>query len=106
MTQFHLLSFEGPDPCARAGGLASRVDGLTRLLVSLGFETHLWFVGDPDLPGHEERNGVRLHRWCQWLSRFHPHGVYDGEEAKQRDYTTSLGFYLLRQVLLPYLAAG
>ncbi len=55
MTQFHLLSFEGPDPYARAGGLASRVDGLSRALVSLGFETHLWFVGDPDLPGHEQR---------------------------------------------------
>ena len=106
MIQFHLLSFEGPDPYARAGGLASRVDGLTRALVSLGFETHLWFVGDPDLPGHEEREGVRLHRWCQWLSRHHLHGVYDGEEAKHRDYTASLAPHLLEHVLLPHLAAG
>jgi glycosyltransferase involved in cell wall biosynthesis len=106
MTQFHLLSFEGPDPYARAGGLSSRVDGLTRALVSLGFETHLWFIGDPDLPGHEEREGVRLHRWCQWLSRHHPHGVYDGEEAKRRDYAASLTPYLLEHVLLPHLAAG
>ena len=106
MTQFHLLSFEGPDPYARAGGLASRVDGLTRALVSLGFETHFWFVGDPDLPGHEEREGVRLHQWCQWLSRSHPWGVYDGEEAKRRDYTASLARYLLEHALLPYLAAG
>lgn len=83
--QFHLLSFEGPDPYSRAGGLATRVDGLARGLVSLGFETHLWFVGDPDRPGHEERGGVQMHRWCRWLSRFHPHGVYDGEEAKVRD---------------------
>ena len=105
-TQFHLLSFEGPDPYARAGGLASRVDGLTRALVSLGFETHLWFVGDPDLPGHEEREGVRLHRWCQWLSRSHPKGVYDGEEAKHRDYTASLAPHLLKHALLPRLAAG
>jgi glycosyltransferase involved in cell wall biosynthesis len=106
MTQFHLLSFEGPDPYARAGGLASRVDGLARALVSLGFETHLWFVGDPDLPGQEERGGVRLHRWCQWLSRFHPHGVYDGEDAKHRDYSASLAPYLLERVLGPHLAAG
>ena len=106
MTQFHLLSFEGPDPYARAGGLATRVDGLARALVSLGFETHLWFVGNPDRPGHEEREGVQLHRWCQWLSRRHPHGVYDGEEAKHRDYTASLAPHLLEHVLLPYLAAG
>ena len=26
--QFHVLSFEGPDPYSRAGGLATRVDGL------------------------------------------------------------------------------
>jgi len=106
VTQFHLLSFEGPDPYARVGGLATRVDGLARALVSLGFETHLWFVGDPDLPGHEEREGVRLHRWCQWLSLYHPHGVYDGEEAKRRDYTASLAPYLLEHALLPHLEAG
>jgi glycosyltransferase involved in cell wall biosynthesis len=106
VTQFHLLSFEGPDPYARAGGLASRVDGLSRALVSLGFEVHLWFVGDPDLPGREERDGLWLHRWCQWLSRHHPHGVYDGEEPKHLDYTASLAPELLKHVLLPHLAAG
>lgn len=106
MTQFHLLSFEGPDAYARAGGLASRVDGLTRALVSLGFATHLWFVGDPDRPGHEECGGVRLHRWCQWLSRSRPQGVYDGQEAKIRDYTASLAPHLLEHVLLPHVAAG
>jgi glycosyltransferase involved in cell wall biosynthesis len=106
VTQFHLLSFEGPDPYARAGGLASRVDGLARALVCLGFETHIWFLGSPDLPGHEEREGVRLHRWCQWLSRSHPRGVYDGEEAKVRDYTASLAPHLVEHVLLPHLVAG
>ncbi len=54
-TQFHILTFEGPDAYARAGGLATRVDGLAQTLAGLGFETHLWFVGDPDLPGHETR---------------------------------------------------
>ena len=105
-TQFHLLSFEGPDSYARAGGLASRADGLTRALFSLGFETHLWFVGDPDRPGHEQREGIQLHRWCQWLSHYHPHGVYDGEEAKVRDYSASLAPHLLERVLLPHVAAG
>ena len=106
MTQFHVLSFEGPDPYSRAGGLASRVDGLTRALFSLGFETHLWFVGDPARPGHEESQGIRLHRWCQWVSHYHPHGVYDGEEGKVRDYTASLAPHLLEHVLLPHLTAG
>ena len=53
--QFHVLSFEGLDPYARAGGLATRVDGLTGALAALGFETHLWFVGDPGLPGTKAR---------------------------------------------------
>lgn len=31
---FHILSFEGPDAYARAGGLASRVEGLALSLLS------------------------------------------------------------------------
>ena len=88
--QFHVLSFEGVDSYSRAGGLATRVEGLTSALASLGFETHLWFVGDPDLPEHEERNGVHLHRWCQWLSRGSRGGVYEDEAAKQADFARSL----------------
>jgi hypothetical protein len=45
--QFHILSFEGPDPYARAGGIATRITGLARALAGAGHETHLWFVGDP-----------------------------------------------------------
>jgi glycosyltransferase involved in cell wall biosynthesis len=104
--QFHVLSFEGPDPYARAGGLAARVVGLTEGLAEHGIETHLWFIGDPALPGHETRDGVRLHRWCQWISRYHPGGVYDGEEGKRRDYAASLPPYLVLDVLRPHLAAG
>jgi hypothetical protein len=32
--QFHILSFEGPDPYARAGGIASGVTGLSQALVA------------------------------------------------------------------------
>lgn len=53
--QFHLLSFEGPDSYSRTGGIASRITGLAEALAKANFETHLWFVGDPDLPGHESR---------------------------------------------------
>ena len=78
LTQFHILSFEGPDGYARAGGIASRITGLSEALAEAGFETHLWFVGDPHLPGHENRGPLSLHRWCQWISHYHPAGVYDG----------------------------
>jgi hypothetical protein len=73
--QFHILSFEGPDPYSRAGGLATRVDGLAAILANLGFETHLWFLGDPDLPGEETHGTLHFHRWAQWVSRYHPGGV-------------------------------
>ena len=88
--EFHILSFEGPDAYARAGGLASRVEGLALSLSDHGFETHLWFIGDPGAPGEELWRGVHLHRWCQWISRQEPAGVYAGEEWKRHEYVTSL----------------
>jgi glycosyltransferase involved in cell wall biosynthesis len=105
-TQFHILSFEGPDAYARAGGIASRISGLAESLASSGFETHLWFVGDPGLPGLERRGRLVLHRWCQWISRHHPSGVYDGEEGKQDDYAASLPPVLVDEVLRPHVAGG
>src|SRR5687767_1428100 len=104
MLEFHVLSFEGPDAYARAGGISSRVTGLVTAL-SRGFETHLWFVGDPALPGHEHDGALHLHRWCQWISRYHPHGVYDGENGKVDDYAASLPPRLLED-LRPRLARG
>lgn len=100
---FHLLSFEGPDPYARAGGIASRITGLAEALAAAGLETHLWFVGDPALPGDESRDLLRLHRWCQWISEYHPGGVYDGEEGKEKDFAASLPPFLLRHHLRPHL---
>lgn len=104
--QFHLLSFEGPDPYARAGGIATRIIGLAQTLAQLGHEAHLWFVGDPQLPPNEEAAGVHLHRWCQWISQYHPQGVYEGEEGKCNDYGASLPPYLMNEQLLPALARG
>ena len=64
--QFHLLSFEGPDLYASAGGVATRVVGLAEALAGRGFDTHLWFVGDSAGPGVEMRgaccSGART--WC------------------------------------------
>ena len=104
--QFHILSFEGPDRYARAGGIASRISGLSQALADAGFETHLWFIGDPQLLGHENRGRLFLHRWCQWISQYHPAGVYDGEEGKRADYAASLPPFLVGEILLPHLLRG
>jgi glycosyltransferase involved in cell wall biosynthesis len=104
--QFHVLSFEGSDPYARVGGLATRIEGLTRALADAGAQTHLWFIGDPDRPGHENSAGVHLHRWCQWISRYKRGGVYDGEEDKAREYAASLPPYLIREHLRPHVEKG
>ncbi len=105
---FVVLSFEGPDRYAMAGGLATRVTGLTEALARLGFETQLIFVGDPEVPGHETRQSGRLHlhRWCQWISRYHPGGVYDGEEGKLRDYQNTVPDFVLNEIVRPALAGG
>jgi glycosyltransferase involved in cell wall biosynthesis len=104
--QFHVLSFEGPDEYARAGGIASRVTGLVRALADAAYETHLWFVGDPALPGHEVQGSLHLHRWCQWISQYHPSGVYEAEEGKRADYVASLPPFLFQEALVPYLQSG
>ena len=91
-TVFVQLSFEGPDSYSQAGGLGVRVTGLSRSLARMGYPTYLYFCGDPDLPGHEDLEGGRLHlrRWGQWISAQHRGGVYDGEEGKIRDWNYSL----------------
>jgi glycosyltransferase involved in cell wall biosynthesis len=107
-TAFAVLSFEGPDEYSQAGGLGVRVKGLSRTLAQLGYETHLFFCGDPDLPGEETHEGGRLHyrRWCQWISARHRGGVYDGEDEKIRDWNSSLPLSLINQVIAPAAASG
>ncbi len=87
--QYHVLSFEGPDRYSHSGGIATRVTGLCEALSDEGNETHLWFVGDPNLPGHEKRENIYLHRWCQWLSRHYQRDVYQGEGDKVAEFTLS-----------------
>ena len=82
-TEFVILSFEGPDqPYSQAGGLGVRASNLSIALARQEFQTHLYFVGDPELPGVEElENGkLRLNRWNQWQSGHHRGGVYENEE--------------------------
>lgn len=107
-TIFAVLSFEGPDVYSQAGGLGVRAKELTKALAGEGYETHLFFVGDPEQPGDEEGFGgkLKLHRWGQWLSRAHRGGVYDGEDAKVVDWNRSLPSYLVDHVVEPAARAG
>lgn len=103
-----LVAFEGPDRYSLAGGLGTRMAELSRGLAESGYRTHLAFIGDPDLPAREEQVDGRLtlHRWSQWISRYHPNGVYDGEEGKVRDLAHTLPPAMVEQVVRPALAAG
>ncbi|QQR90400.1 MAG: glycosyltransferase family 4 protein [Myxococcales bacterium] len=105
-TQFHLLSFEAHDSYSRAGGLGTRVIGLSEALARAGYPTHVWFVGDPALPGYEADGALHLHRWCQWISAYHPKGVYDGDAGKENDYASSLPPHLVQAQLLPHIQKG
>jgi glycosyltransferase involved in cell wall biosynthesis len=107
-TIFAVLSFEGPDVYSQAGGLGVRAKELSRALAGEGYETHLFFVGDPDQPGEEVAAGGRLtlHRWGQWLSRMHRGGVYEAEDAKVVDWNRSLPSYLVDGVIEPAARAG
>src|SRR6266508_4585966 len=107
--EFVILCFEGPDqPYAMAGGLGVRVAELSQALAELGFATHLLFIGDPKLPGNELREGgkLHLHRWCQWISGYHPNGVYDGEELKLADFNESAPWFVVDEICRPAIGAG
>ena len=106
--EFVLLSFEGPDLYSKAGGLGVRITNLAYFLSSLGFQTHLIFIGDPDLPGLEERllGRLKLQRWCQWISQYHPLGVYDGEEGKLADFNLSVPPFIVNNIARPAITQG
>jgi alpha-amylase len=105
---FCLLSFEGPDPYSLAGGLGVRVTHLAETLAEKGFETHLFFVGDPSATGRETRMDGRLtlHRWCQWISAHHPSGVYSAEEQKLNDFNDSAPPFIVDQIIRPVVESG
>ncbi|MFI5272990.1 MAG: glycosyltransferase family 4 protein, partial [Ktedonobacterales bacterium] len=107
-TVFVSLSFEGPDVYSTAGGLGTRVAELTESLADQGYETHLIFVGDPTRPSVEVSNNGHLHlkRWSQWISKYYPNGVYEGEEQKLYDYVESVPYHVYEQIAAPAVAQG
>jgi glycosyltransferase involved in cell wall biosynthesis len=106
--RFVLLCFEGPDRYSLAGGLGTRMRELSHSLAQRGFQTDLFFVGDPNLPGEETQEDGRLtlHRWCQWISAHHPVGVYDGENSKLEDFARSVPPYVIDQIVEPSVTEG
>ncbi len=107
-TVFVSLCFEGPDVYSTAGGLGTRVTEFTESLANLGYETHLIFVGDPNKPAVEHRVNGKLHleRWSQWISKYYPNGVYDGEEEKLYDYNESVPYHVYQDIAVPAIAQG
>ena len=107
-TLFVLLCFEGPDVYSTAGGLGTRVTELSEALAKQGYATHLIFIGDPSKPATEIReNGhLILKRWSQWVSRYYPNGVYDGEEQKLYDFNESVPFHVYNDIVRPAVAEG
>jgi glycosyltransferase involved in cell wall biosynthesis len=105
-TEFVVLSFEGPDRYSLAGGLGVRITNLCHTLADLGFPVHLFFIGDPREKGEETlKNGkLVLHRWCQWISEYHPAGVYQGEEGKLSDWNSSLPPFVVDKIAKPAAA--
>ena len=104
--QFVLLAMEGPDLYSMAGGLGVRMTELSRCLAELGYATHLFFVGDPNLPAIEVSGNLTLHRWCQWLSVSYPKGVYEGERAKMHELESCWPAWVIDNVVRPGLEQG
>jgi len=105
-TDFIILCFEGPDRYSLAGGLGVRVTNLSQALARMGFPTHLFFVGDPWRRDEEVSNGGRLtlHRWCQWISKYYPAGVYQGENEKLYDFNESIPPFVVEHIVRPAVA--
>jgi len=102
-----ILSFEGPDRYALIGGLGTRVTELAFAFGEAGYETELYFLGDPDLPSVEEAAPhVRYRRWAQWISQHHRANVYDGEAQKLRDVAESLPRFLTDEIVRAAAARG
>ena len=107
-TLFVLLCFEGPDIYSTAGGLGTRVTELSEALALQGYTTHLIFIGAPDKPSVETRfdGHLILKRWSQWVSKYYPNGVYDGEEQKLYDYNESVPYHIFNEIVRPAQTEG
>jgi glycosyltransferase involved in cell wall biosynthesis len=81
---------------------------LSVALAGMGYQTDLYFVGDPNLPGEEtlEDGRLTLHRWSQWISTHHPNGVYDGETGKLDDFARTVPPHVIDTIIVPSVESG
>ncbi|HEV2908402.1 MAG TPA: glycosyltransferase family 4 protein, partial [Candidatus Eremiobacteraceae bacterium] len=80
---------------------------LALALGEAGLNATLVFVGDPDKPAVEAwAKNVELRRWCQWISKYHPSGVYDGEQGKIDDFTQSAPPFIVSDIVKPSQRRG
>src|SRR5207245_3547245 len=86
----------------------TRVTELSEALAQQGYTTHLIFIGAPDKPNVETRVDGRLilKRWSQWISKYYPNGVYDGEEQKLYDFNESIHYHIYNEIVRPAQAEG
>ncbi len=76
--------------------------GLSAALAQAGVDTTLVFVGDPARPPVERASPtLEYRRWCQWISAYHPDGVYDGELGKRDDYAVSVPPFVAETIVEP-----
>ncbi|MDP9246156.1 MAG: glycosyltransferase family 4 protein [Chloroflexota bacterium] len=103
-----LVAFEGPDRYSFVGGLATRMNDLAEALIARDYRVRHLFIGDPALAAVEERSDgmLRLERWGQWISRYHPKDAYDGEDGKWRDFGRTVPPHLLDEVIVPAARQG
>jgi glycosyltransferase involved in cell wall biosynthesis len=102
-----LLAFEGPDPYSLIGGLGTRVTELSVALAEAGTRTTLVFVGDPQRDAIEQAApNLEYRRWCQWISAYHPGGVYDGEDGKSKDFAASVPAFVADWIVAPAAERG
>jgi glycosyltransferase involved in cell wall biosynthesis len=83
------------------------VSELADALATAGYDVDLIFVGDPHAPPVEERGPrLRLRRWSQWISAYHPRDVYDGELGKMNDYSASVPSFVADHIVAPAAERG
>ncbi len=103
---FALIAMEGPDQYSQAGGLGVRITQLGRALAAAGLPARTYFVGDPQLPAREQRQGLELVRVGREISAQFPSGVYSGEQLKLSYLAARLPARLLEEWVQPQLEAG
>ncbi len=94
-----ILSFEGPDRYSLVGGLGTRVTELAQAFADEGRTADPISSATPAAGGRGRLRRLRYRRWCQWISAYHPGGVYDGESGKVDDFAASVPQFVADEIV-------